>query len=433
MLAEQIPPQVSAMPRRSQYGVNMSALARQHGVPLSTFRYMVKTGKVNLAAIGGSAKLVDPIDNHVAAEVIGDSNGSVARIVNRPRRKRLTNQRLTNRQSTKSPIDQPIDNRQSTNRSTIGQSIDNRPIRQSIDKLANRSTNSPIDSSSIALEVMSADLPMPTPSWLVRFSWLRAITWPVAFGLTIVSAYLSITGLMGMFPIAAVTLFGFAIRPMAVMATAIELGKFVGAAWLGHEWTDLGVVVRRGLIIGVLTVAGIGCAGVYGSLIDAQQGPITATEREVMPKLAEVDARIKAAQSDIDAANDRLRAFDDGVTNATNAAIAKGHMVTASTIYSGSQKLARPNLETALKEAKAALPPLIGQRAGFEQQLSEVKSAAGKFGHVANALRSIDLWSWHPFAWLTNELVVQFVIGGITLCADPIAILLVIAAARRRS
>ena len=82
--------------------------------------------------------------------------------------------------------------------------------------------------------------------------WLTLFT---SLTLAATAAYFSIIGLM--------TIFSGAVIGIAVMATVLEFGKLVSAAWLHYEWDRINNLVRGYFTAAVIVLMLITSMGIF--------------------------------------------------------------------------------------------------------------------------------------------------------------------------
>ena len=88
--------------------------------------------------------------------------------------------------------------------------------------------------------------------------WLTLFT---SLTLAATAAYFSIIGLMTIFSGAAISI--------AIMATVLEFGKLVSAAWLHYEWDRINNLVRGYFTTAVVVLMLITSMGIFGFLSKA--------------------------------------------------------------------------------------------------------------------------------------------------------------------
>lgn len=79
-----------------------------------------------------------------------------------------------------------------------------------------------------------------------------------ALSISVIAAYFSIIGLATIFP--------GSIISVAIMGTALEIGKIVAAVWLHQNWKRAPLLIKSYLVFGVLVLMGITSMGIFGFL-----------------------------------------------------------------------------------------------------------------------------------------------------------------------
>ena len=128
--------------------------------------------------------------------------------------------------------------------------------------------------------------------------WLTLFT---SLTLASTAAYFSIIGLMTIFSGAAVSI--------AVMATVLEFGKIVSAAWLHYEWDRINNLVRTYFTTAVLVLMLITSMGIFGFLSKAHIDSALVSDSYSL-EASIIDTRIEAEQSKLKAAQDRIKGLD---------------------------------------------------------------------------------------------------------------------------
>jgi hypothetical protein len=129
-----------------------------------------------------------------------------------------------------------------------------------------------------------------------RFDIWSVLVLVVAIGLATVAAYFSVSGMTRIFP-------GSTIAIIA-MASMMEGGKLIGAAWLSRHWRATNWLLRMILVVLLAILALINATGVFGQLSAAHIDPHVEKLVTLSNEAAENDAKI-AAQEQLIADNDR--------------------------------------------------------------------------------------------------------------------------------
>ena len=128
--------------------------------------------------------------------------------------------------------------------------------------------------------------------WLTLFTSLTLAT---------TAAYFSIVGLM--------TIFSGAAIAIAFMATVLEFGKIVSAAWLHYEWDRINNLVRAYFTTAVVVLMLITSMGIFGYLSKAHiDASITGDSYSLEASI--VDKRLDGKQLQLDNLTGRLESLD---------------------------------------------------------------------------------------------------------------------------
>lgn len=128
--------------------------------------------------------------------------------------------------------------------------------------------------------------------WLTLFTSLTLAT---------TAAYFSIIGLM--------TIFSGAALSIAFMASVLEFGKIVSAAWLHYEWDRINNLVRAYFTTAVVVLMLITSMGIFGYLSKAHiDASITGDSYSLEASI--VDKRLDGKQLQLDNLTGRLESLD---------------------------------------------------------------------------------------------------------------------------
>jgi hypothetical protein len=128
--------------------------------------------------------------------------------------------------------------------------------------------------------------------WLTLFTSLTLAT---------TAAYFSIIGLM--------TIFSGAALSIAFMASVLEFGKIVSAAWLHYEWDRINNMVRAYFTTAVVVLMLITSMGIFGYLSKAHiDASITGDSYSLEASI--VDKRLDGKQLQLDNLTGRLESLD---------------------------------------------------------------------------------------------------------------------------
>lgn len=128
--------------------------------------------------------------------------------------------------------------------------------------------------------------------------WLTLFT---SLTLASTAAYFSIVGLM--------TIFSGAALSVLVMASVLEFGKLVSAAWLHYEWERINNLVRAYFTTAVLILMLITSMGIFGFLSKAHIDSALVSDSFSL-EAGIIDKRIQAKQLQLDNLTGRLENLD---------------------------------------------------------------------------------------------------------------------------
>lgn len=128
--------------------------------------------------------------------------------------------------------------------------------------------------------------------------WLTLFT---SLTLAATAAYFSIVGLM--------TIFSGAALSIAFMASVLEFGKIVSAAWLHYEWDRINNLVRAYFTTAVVVLMLITSMGIFGYLSKAHiDASVTSDSYSLEASI--VDKRLEGKQLQLDNLTGRLESLD---------------------------------------------------------------------------------------------------------------------------
>jgi cell division protein FtsB len=207
-----------------------------------------------------------------------------------------------------------------------------------------------------------------------------------AFSVSLIGAGFSILGIKA--------LFTGAWLAVSVMAAALELAKFVIAAFLHQAWSRLNFFMKTYLTLAVVLLSLITSLGIFGFLSDAYQESSSVLEAETV-KIASLR-------------NDRIRLEDEIYRlNAQVDEIPETRI---------SQKLRkRAQLEPQINQLNSRLESTVANITKSELLILDVKRKVGPLIYIAKAFnKDIDV-------------IVKYLILAFVLVFDPLAICMVLA------
>ena len=130
---------------------------------------------------------------------------------------------------------------------------------------------------------------------------MKWLTLTPSLTLAATAAYCSIVGLMTIFSGAAISI--------AFMASVLEFGKIVSAAWLHYEWDRINNLVRAYFTIAVVVLMLITSMGIFGYLSKAHiDASVTSDSYSLEASI--VDKRLDGKQLQLDNLTGRLESLD---------------------------------------------------------------------------------------------------------------------------
>jgi len=248
-------------------------------------------------------------------------------------------------------------------------------------------------------------LPAPAAS---RYSYGDFLAYAVAVGLAVVTATFSIRGMVTLFP-------GLP-SSIVALAVACEAAKLVGIGWLAGNWRQITWAFRIMLAALVATMAGINGVGVYSQLVAGHVGNVTLTAGAHNMEAVEIDSRREAAIAKLSDLDRQIGLIDATVAGAAQ----RGRANTAVSIMADQRK-ARGTLETQRQQAAETVAALKTKRAAAKEGARIAAVEAAPILYIAQ-LFGID----------DPEAAIRWLILALTLCADPMSLMLCAAVSARR-
>lgn len=230
-----------------------------------------------------------------------------------------------------------------------------------------------------------------------------SIVYISALTLSGLAAYISIIGMMALFPAA-----GFTI---ALVMAALESSKLVGATWLHSYWHNKSVSVVHKAYLGsaVIVLMLITAMGMYGYFAKGyldQQAPVSTTNLQISLK----EQQLGSAKERLKRLGDRQAQLDAAI----NTLIGQ-NQVAKSLAFRGQQKAEREQIskdvttsQAEIDKISADLLPMLISTNNEEVKLGPIKYVADLFG------------------WKNPDAAVRMVILMIMFAFDPFAIVLIL-------
>jgi hypothetical protein len=231
-----------------------------------------------------------------------------------------------------------------------------------------------------------------------------------ALSLSAIAGYYSIIGLAA--------IFAASFWPVVFMASILEISKLVVASWLYRNWATVAVGLRAYLTASVLILMTITSLGIFGFLSKAhvEQGVSTL---QISSKLDQINTSITQHESTIKRYEAQLSQLDRTITQQLDA-----NRTTQALNFRRQQETERAQIRTKLDAEQASLQSLFKERAELKAQTAVLDSKLGALKYVAELFldpSEVDV-----------ERVVRYLIIGLVVVFDPLAVLMLIAANHTR-
>ena len=230
---------------------------------------------------------------------------------------------------------------------------------------------------------------------------MKWLTLTTSLTLAATAAYFSIIGLMTIFSGAAISI--------AVMATVLEFGKLVSAAWLHYEWDRINNLVRGYFTTAVIVLMLITSMGIFGFLSKAHIDSALVGDTYSL-EASIIDTRIKAEQSKLKAAQDRIESLDY---------VLETSQPKDRNYVNGRQTEERNNLAITIDKAVDSIVQYNEQKLPIQKLQLDQAAELGPVKYVADMLYGSDAKEYYDNA-------VRWIILIIIFVFDPLAIMLLI-------
>jgi len=242
--------------------------------------------------------------------------------------------------------------------------------------------------------------------------FFNILVFMVAFLISGVSAFYSVTGLINIFSAASWS--------VMVMGGALELGKVTAVVWLHKYWNRAGWQLKVYLVPAVIILMLITAMGTYGYLAKAHSDQALVSG-DVTAKVAVYDTKIQTAKENITEDRKSLQQLDTAVDQVMGRSTdVNGAEKSASIRKSQAKERARLSKEIELNQT--SISQLNEQAGPIRAQIRKVEADVGPIKYIAALI-----YGDNPSADLL-ERAVRWVIILIVFVFDPLALTLVIAA-----
>lgn len=232
----------------------------------------------------------------------------------------------------------------------------------------------------------------------MKMKWLTLGT---SLTLAATAAYFSIVGLM--------TIFSGAVIGIAIMATVLEIGKLVSAAWLHYEWDRINNLVRGYFTAAVIVLMLITSMGIFGFLSKAHIDSALVSDTYSL-EASIIDTRIAAEQSKLKAAQDRIESLDY---------VLETSQPKDRNYVNGRQTEERNNLAITIDKAVDSIVQYNEQKLPIQRLQLEQESELGPVKYIADMIYGSNAKEYYDDA-------VRWIILVIIFVFDPLAIMLLI-------
>lgn len=233
----------------------------------------------------------------------------------------------------------------------------------------------------------------------------------VAFTISIISAFYSVTGLTAIFP--------SSFWPIVSMGVVLELGKIAAVLWLHAFWSIANWIVKLYLLPAVISLMLLTSLGSYGFLAKAHSDQ-SAPTKDVIDKVAIVDEKIKTQKENIEASRRALFQMDAAVDQTmarSSSEQGAGRAINIRRAQSKERTLLQKEITTAQQE----IIKLNEERAPLAQKINSIEAEVGPIKFLAALMYGDNL---------NNDILekaVQWVIVLIVSIFDPLAVILLLA------
>lgn len=231
------------------------------------------------------------------------------------------------------------------------------------------------------------------------------ITLALAITISIVAAYISVSGMMALFSGEAIIVCG--------MMLALEAGKLNAAHWLHSNWKNktVGILHKAYLLIAVLVLMLITSIGIYGFLSKGhldEKAPNAAVAIQIAQK-EQIITRLKTENERLLKQSDQIDAGFEAMLSSNDARRAVSTRNRQKAERASVQKQIKAN-DLAIQQVEEELLPLKVKTSDVEAKLGPIKYVADLFG------------------WENPDTAVRMIIVMLMFAFDPLAVVLLISA-----
>jgi hypothetical protein len=228
------------------------------------------------------------------------------------------------------------------------------------------------------------------------------------------AAYFSVSGIA--------SLFAGRYYSVIIMASALEVGKLVGASYLYRYWANTVKVLKTYMVVGVAALMLITSVGIYGYLSSAYAA-VAASPQQTMTQLSAIESQIQTVNDNIDrwkGENSQLQLRQQQAQKTLDAVLAGNTKLNQRSAFSNlRQEIVNLDNERArnaglIQSAQQQLVVLESERIRLSGELNN----SGKIGQFVYVARALNVPLDSIVKWFVLLLVFVF---------DPMAISLILA------
>ena len=246
-----------------------------------------------------------------------------------------------------------------------------------------------------------------------RIDILTVLLFVSALGLSTISAFYAVSGL--------VAIFAASVVPIIVMGSMLEVSKLVVASWLYRNWQYTSYLLRTYFCVALTVLMMLTSMGIFGYLSKAHLDQAVPTG-DVASQVSILDERIKTEKDNIDSARKALAQLDAQV-NETIARTTDDKGTERSIQVRRSQQKERSSLLSEIQKAQTKISQLNEERAPINSKLRKVEAEVGPIKYIAKFIYG-DKGADENFL----ERAVTWIIILIVTVFDPLAVIMLLGA-----
>jgi hypothetical protein len=236
------------------------------------------------------------------------------------------------------------------------------------------------------------------------------ITLLSGLSISAVAIYYSVTGLIAIFPAAALAI--------VIMGVTLEIGKLVATVWLKQNWVHSPYWIKAPLLLFVFILMLITSMGIFGFLSKAHSDQ-SLVSGDVQSKVAIYDEKIKAARENIESDRTQLRQMDEAVEQVMARSTTESG-AERSNIIRRNQQRDRNALAQDIEANQKIIVSLNDESAPLRADLRKVEADVGPIKYIA-------AFFYNTSDQTILEKAVTWVILILITVFDPLAVMLLLA------